>query len=101
LATARFQSLGTCFESNAFNANYYRSFIQQKYHFFFGNDPVPAEKLDSAIKGAKKEYAHALAWSNETGKGLLYYVKEAAKKDTPTGVIPLVSDEYEPKTRLT
>jgi hypothetical protein len=64
--------------------------VASKYHFFFGVDPVAVEKFKAVLRNPKSELAHAAAWSQETGKGLLYYVKDAAQKHSPAGVIALV-----------
>lgn len=72
-----------------------------KKYFWFGEEPVPAENLGEYLRGEKPEVAHpTVAWSSQTGKGLLFFVKHADKKDHPAGVLNLVScSRHEKKTR--
>jgi hypothetical protein len=58
--------------------------------FWFGTEAVPSEKLAVYLKSEKvTEVAHhVVSWASETGKGLLFYGKDAT---APTGVIQLVS----------
>jgi hypothetical protein len=43
------------------------------------------------LRGEKAEVANpTAAWSSQTGKGLLYFVKHADTKATPSGVLNLV-----------
>ncbi|KAJ4354811.1 hypothetical protein N0V95_003496 [Ascochyta clinopodiicola] len=61
-----------------------------KKYFWFGEEPVPASSLGEYLRGEKPEVAHPVAaWSSQTGKGLLYFVKHADKKDSPAGVLNL------------
>ncbi|EOA82279.1 hypothetical protein ACJQWK_05037 [Exserohilum turcicum] len=61
-----------------------------KKYFWFGEEPVPAENLGEYLRGEKPEVAHpTVAWSSQTGKGLLFFVKHADKKDHPAGVLNL------------
>ena len=62
-----------------------------KTHFWFGNEAVSHEKLAQYLKSEKAADVghHVASWATETGKGLLFYGKEA-DKSTPHGIIPLV-----------
>lgn len=61
-----------------------------KKYFWFGEEPVPASSLGEYLRGEKPEIAHPVAaWSSQTGKGLLYFVKHADKKESPAGVLNL------------
>jgi Pleckstrin homology domain len=74
------------------------SLTHPQHHFFFGEEPVSSDNFKSLIAKNKADATHAAAWSAETGKGLLYFVKDAAQKLAPTGVIPLSeADEVAPK----
>jgi hypothetical protein len=67
------------------------AFRFSKKYFWFGEEPVPVASLSEYLRGEKPEVAHpVVAWSSQTGKGLLYFVKHADKKDTPAGVLNLV-----------
>jgi hypothetical protein len=65
--------------------------LKEKFFFYFGEDSVPAEKLSHLIKPGKEALKETVAWSSQTGKGLLYYVKHPDHKTSPKGVIGLVS----------
>jgi CxxC motif-containing protein len=61
-----------------------------KKYFWFGEEPVAAENLREYLRGEKPEVAHpVVAWSSQTGKGLLFFVKHADQKEHPAGVINL------------
>ncbi|RMZ68875.1 aldehyde reductase [Pyrenophora seminiperda CCB06] len=61
-----------------------------KKYFWFGEEPVPAENLREYLRGEKPEVAHSVAaWSSQTGKGLLFFVKHADQKEHPAGVLNL------------
>ncbi|KAF2131544.1 hypothetical protein P153DRAFT_383638 [Dothidotthia symphoricarpi CBS 119687] len=61
-----------------------------KKHFWFGEEPVPTSSLTQYLRGEKPEIGHSVAaWSSQTGKGLLFFVKHADKKDAPDGVLNL------------
>lgn len=61
-----------------------------KKYFWFGDEPVSTQSLSHYLRGEKPEVAHpAAAWSSQTGKGLLYFVKHADQKATPAGVLNL------------
>jgi hypothetical protein len=46
--------------------------------------------LREYLRGEKPEVAHPVAaWSSQTGKGLLYFVKHADQKEHPAGVLNL------------
>lgn len=63
-----------------------------KRFFWIGNEAVPASSLKSYLDSEKADPGHHnAAWSNQTGKGLLYYTKRSEDKATPAGVICLVS----------
>ncbi|KAF1841013.1 uncharacterized protein K460DRAFT_295330 [Cucurbitaria berberidis CBS 394.84] len=61
-----------------------------KKYFWFGEEPVPSSNLAQYLRGEKPEVAHpVVAWSSQTGKGLLYFVKHADTKEHPAGVLNL------------
>jgi hypothetical protein len=46
--------------------------------------------LREYLRGEKPEVAHPVAaWSSQTGKGLLYFVKHADQKEHPAGALSL------------
>lgn len=62
-----------------------------KKYFWFGEEPVPSSNLREYLRGEKPEIAHpTVAWSSQTGKGLLFFVKHADQKEHPAGVLNLV-----------
>jgi hypothetical protein len=61
------------------------------FHFYFGEEAVKAEELKHTVKFQEASGRETAAWSNETGNGILYYVREAASKTGPPGAILLVS----------
>lgn len=64
----------------------------QKRFFWFGTDAVEVKSLSNYLRGEKPEVGnHNAAWSSQTGKGLLYFNKQAGEKSTPVGLINLVS----------
>ncbi|KAI1811833.1 Pleckstrin homology domain-containing protein [Poronia punctata] len=71
-------------------ANFPKNLLYAKNHFWFGTDSVEKEKLATYLKNEKATDVahHVVSWATETGKGLLFYGKEA-DKSTPTGVIQL------------
>jgi len=79
-------------------ANFPKNLLYAKNHFWFGSDSVEKEKLATYLKHEKASDVahHVVSWAAETGKGLLFYAKEA-DKSTPTGVIQL-SEATEPTT---
>ncbi|RAR07040.1 immunogenic protein [Stemphylium lycopersici] len=61
-----------------------------KKYFWFGEEPVAADNLAEYLRGEKPEIAHpVVAWSSQTGKGLLFFVKHADKKEHPAGALNL------------
>jgi hypothetical protein len=67
------------------------AFRFSKKYFWFGEEPVSAQSLSAYLRGEKPEVAQpTVAWSTQTGKGLLYFVKHADQKATPAGVLNLV-----------
>jgi hypothetical protein len=65
-------------------------FSYSKKYFWFGEDAVETKHLSEYLRGEKPDVAHpTAAWSSQTGKGLLYFVKHADKKETPAGVLRL------------
>jgi hypothetical protein len=61
-----------------------------KKYFWFGEEAVPATNLREYLRGEKPEVAHPVAaWSSQTGKGLLYFVKHADQKEHPAGALNL------------
>lgn len=70
---------------------YYSSFRFSKKYFWFGDEAVSTQSLSHYLRGEKPEVAHpTAAWSSQTGKGILYFVKHADQKATPAGVLNLV-----------
>ncbi|KAL5120196.1 hypothetical protein ACEQ8H_001753 [Pleosporales sp. CAS-2024a] len=66
------------------------AFRHSKKYFWFGDEAVPASNLREYLRGEKPEVAHSVAaWSSQTGKGLLYFVKHADQKEHPAGVLSL------------
>ncbi|OCL13253.1 hypothetical protein AOQ84DRAFT_118694 [Glonium stellatum] len=66
------------------------SFRFSKKYFWFGEEPVSTQSLSQYLRGEKPEVAQpTAAWSSQTGKGLLYFVKHADQKATPAGVLNL------------
>lgn len=66
------------------------SFRFSKKYFWFGDEAVSTQSLSHYLRGEKPEVAHpAAAWSSQTGKGILYFVKHADQKATPAGVLNL------------
>ncbi|KAF2264545.1 hypothetical protein CC78DRAFT_568242 [Lojkania enalia] len=67
-----------------------KNFRFSKKYFWFGEDAVPVSNLNQYMRGEKPEVAQpTAAWSSQTGKGLLYFVKHADQKETPAGVLNL------------
>jgi len=66
------------------------AFRFSKKYFWFGEQAVEPKNLSEYLRGEKADVAYpAVAWSSQTGKGLLYFVKHADKKETPAGVLKL------------
>lgn len=66
------------------------AFRFSKKYFWLGDEPVAAENLREYLRGEKPEVAHSVAaWSSQTGKGLLFFVKHADQKEHPAGVLNL------------
>ena len=66
------------------------AFRFSKKYFWFGEEPVQSANLAEYLRGEKPEVAHpVVAWSSQTGKGLLFFVKHADKKEHPAGVLNL------------
>ncbi|KAF2656535.1 hypothetical protein K491DRAFT_374353 [Lophiostoma macrostomum CBS 122681] len=66
------------------------AFRFSKKYFWFGEEPVSVQSLSQYLRGEKAEVANpTAAWSSQTGKGLLYFVKHADEKATPAGVLNL------------
>lgn len=64
--------------------------FSKKYFWFGSEEPVSTQSLSQYLRGEKAEVAHpTAAWSSQTGKGLLYFVKHADQKETPAGVLNL------------
>jgi hypothetical protein len=67
------------------------AFRYSKKYFWFSEEPVSVQSLSHYLRGEKAEVAHpTAAWSSQSGKGLLYFVKHADEKATPAGVLNLV-----------
>jgi hypothetical protein len=70
------------------------AFRFSKKYFWFSEEPVSVSSLSHYLRGEKAEIAHpTAAWSSQTGKGLLYFVKHADDKKTPAGVLNLVRSD--------
>lgn len=66
------------------------AFRFNKKFFWFGEEPVAAENLREYLRGEKPEIAHpTAAWSSQTGKGLIFFVKHADQKEHPAGILNL------------
>lgn len=64
--------------------------FSKKYFWFGQEEPVAVSSLSHYLRGEKAEIAQpTAAWSSQTGKGLLYFVKHADEKATPAGVLNL------------
>ncbi|KAF2094621.1 hypothetical protein NA57DRAFT_60646 [Rhizodiscina lignyota] len=63
----------------------------KKRYFWFGEEaPITTQNLNTYLRGEKPKISHpAAAWSSKTGKGLLYFVKNADDKASPAGVLLL------------
>ncbi|KFZ15760.1 hypothetical protein V501_02556 [Pseudogymnoascus sp. VKM F-4519 (FW-2642)] len=62
----------------------------QKRFFWFGTDAVEVKSLSNYLRGEKPEAGnHNAAWASQTGKGLLYFSKQAGEKSAPVGLINL------------
>ena len=65
-----------------------------KRYFWIGSEPVSTTNLDYYLRGEKPEIAHHnAAWSNMTGKGLLYLTKTENEKGYPHDILNMVSQE--------
>jgi hypothetical protein len=69
-------------------------FGKKQYQFFFSDDAVASDKLAHVLNTGKAELKETVAWANQTGKGLLFFSKTADQKDSPKGVIALVSYNF-------
>ncbi|KAH0550945.1 hypothetical protein GP486_007690 [Trichoglossum hirsutum] len=66
-------------------------------HIWFGDEAVESKDLNSYLHNEKPNVAHpVVAWSTQTGKGLLYFAKTPEQKAQPTHVIKLadISDVF-------
>ena len=62
-----------------------------KKYFWFGDEAVAAKDLQAYLREEKADVAQPnVAWSSQTGKGLLYFAKHADLKAAPSGIINLV-----------
>jgi len=79
-------------------ASFPKNIIYSKNHFFFGSEPIAADKLSAYQKGEKvaETAQHVISWAAHTGKGLLFITKEN-DKSTPVGAIQL-AEASEPAT---
>lgn len=67
-----------------------KGLIFSKKYFWLGEEAVPTSNLSSYLRGEKPDVAHpTAAWSSQTGKGLLYFVKHPDNKSNPSGVLCL------------
>jgi len=72
------------------------AFRFSKKYFWFGEEPVASSNLTEYLRGEKPEVAHpVVAWSSQTGKGLLFFVKHADQKEHPAGVLNLVRTDVD------
>ncbi|KAH7114371.1 Pleckstrin homology domain-containing protein [Dendryphion nanum] len=66
------------------------AFRFSKKYFWFSEEPVSVQDLNDYLRGEKADVAHpTAAWSSQSGKGLLYFVKHADNKNKPAGVLNL------------
>lgn len=78
--------------STLFCIDFSRQFRYVKHFFWFSEEPLTQESVDAYVKSEKAEVAHPnAAWAQETGKGVLFFAKRAEDKNTPSGIILLVS----------
>ncbi|KAK5096371.1 hypothetical protein LTS08_007627 [Lithohypha guttulata] len=73
-----------------------------KHFFWFSEEPITQQGLDTYIKNEKADVAHHnAAWAQETGKGVLFYTKRSEDKATPTGLILIAEASAITKTGFT
>jgi Pleckstrin homology domain len=69
----------------------YRSLRFSKRFFWFSDDALKTDTLDSYLRTEKADIAHPnAAWAHETGKGLLFFAKRAEDRAAPSGILNLV-----------
>jgi hypothetical protein len=67
-------------------------FSTKRFFWLGEEEPVSEKSLSHYLRGEKPDVGNATAaWSSVTGKGLLYFSKKEGLKDTPVGVLNLVS----------
>lgn len=66
------------------------SFFKQKRFFYFQDEPISEDKLKTYLHKDAASRSTA-AYASQTGKGLLLYSKAETQKDSPHGIIKLVS----------
>lgn len=64
------------------------SFFKQKRFFYFLDEPVTEDKLQTYLHKDSSSTANA-AYASQTGKGLLFYSKAEGQKEAPHGIIKL------------
>ncbi|KAK8186822.1 Pleckstrin homology domain-containing protein [Phyllosticta paracitricarpa] len=69
---------------------YDRSLTYSKKFFWFGEEPVSKDSLSAYLRGEKAEVGHSTAaWASKTGKGILFFAKNAEQKANPAGALKL------------
>lgn len=67
-----------------------KSLTYSKKFFWFGEDPVAKDSLSAYLRGEKADVGHSTAaWATKTGKGILFFAKNAELKATPAGALKL------------
>jgi len=67
--------------------------MSKRRYFYFQDDAIESDNLGAFLKNSKKEHLEAAqstaAYATQTGKGLLFYVKNESQKAHPIGIIKL------------
>ncbi|KAK7536116.1 Pleckstrin homology domain-containing protein [Phyllosticta citribraziliensis] len=67
-----------------------KSLTYSKKFFWFGEEPVTKDSLSAYLRGEKAEVGHSTAaWASKTGKGILFFAKNAEQKANPAGALKL------------
>ncbi|KAK7530075.1 Pleckstrin homology domain-containing protein [Phyllosticta citricarpa] len=67
-----------------------KSLTYSKKFFWFGEEPVSKDSLSAYLRGEKAEVGHSTAaWASKTGKGILFFAKNAEQKANPAGALKL------------
>ena len=72
----------------------------KKFFFYFQDEHIEFDNLGAYFKKEKKEHQETAqstaAYASQSGKGLLFFVKNESQKAQPTGIIKLVSFMLQP-----